>query len=132
MCVCSAPSLASYHHLLAVFYKSGIDLLVFPDITYHVFLVLLSVVKYSLPFSLASSRKTNTDILQDVMSELAGISYTCQDPDDGMDANESLVSVYSRSCESVTIIFVFFSFSVLFFSNAMKIVSLSLLSYIIL
>lgn len=86
MCVCSAPSLASYHHLLAVFYKSGIDLLVFPDIRYNLFLVLLSVVKYSLHFSLASSRKTNTDILQDVMSELAGISFTCQDPDDGMNA----------------------------------------------
>ncbi|XP_030595144.1 small ribosomal subunit protein mS39 isoform X2 [Archocentrus centrarchus] len=47
-----APSLASYDHILAVFYKS------------------------------ASSAQNNTDILQEVMAELAGHSFTCQDPDD--------------------------------------------------
>uniref|UniRef100_A0A3Q0SYC6 Small ribosomal subunit protein mS39 n=1 Tax=Amphilophus citrinellus TaxID=61819 RepID=A0A3Q0SYC6_AMPCI len=45
------PSLASYDHILAVFYKS-------------------------------SSAQNNTDILQEVMAELAGHSFTCQDPDD--------------------------------------------------
>lgn len=32
----------------------------------------------------ASSGQGNTDLLQEVMSELAGTSFTCQDPDDGM------------------------------------------------
>ncbi|XP_011616410.2 small ribosomal subunit protein mS39 [Takifugu rubripes] len=43
-----APSLASYHHLLAVFYKAS----------------------------------QNTDILQEVLSELMGRSLECRDPDD--------------------------------------------------
>ncbi|KAK9517581.1 hypothetical protein VZT92_022940 [Zoarces viviparus] len=47
-----APSLASFDHVLAVFSKS------------------------------ASSGQGNTNILHDVMSELAGSSFTCQDPDD--------------------------------------------------
>ncbi|XP_044062196.1 pentatricopeptide repeat domain-containing protein 3, mitochondrial [Siniperca chuatsi] len=47
-----APSLASFDHILAVFFKA------------------------------ASSGQGNTDILQEVMSELAGTSFTCQDPDD--------------------------------------------------
>lgn len=47
-----APSLATYDHLLAVFYKSG------------------------------SSGPSNLDILQDVLTELEGSSFTCQDPDD--------------------------------------------------
>ncbi|XP_069571831.1 small ribosomal subunit protein mS39 [Brachyistius frenatus] len=46
------PSLASFDHLLAIFYKS------------------------------VSSGQSNTDILQEVMSELAGSSFTCQDPHD--------------------------------------------------
>nr|XP_046263079.1 pentatricopeptide repeat domain-containing protein 3, mitochondrial [Scatophagus argus] len=46
------PSLASYSHLLSVFFKAG------------------------------SSVKSNTDILQQVLSELVGTSFTCQDPDD--------------------------------------------------
>uniref|UniRef100_I3KFW3 Small ribosomal subunit protein mS39 n=1 Tax=Oreochromis niloticus TaxID=8128 RepID=I3KFW3_ORENI len=49
-----APSLASYDHILAVFYKS------------------------------ASSAQNNTDILQEVIAELEGRIFTCQDPDDGM------------------------------------------------
>ncbi|KAL3972616.1 small subunit ribosomal protein S33 [Sarotherodon galilaeus] len=59
-----APSLASYDHILAVFYKS------------------------------AASAQNNTDILQEVIAELEGRIFTCQDPDD-----------------------------VLFFSSAMRIVS---------
>lgn len=47
-----APSLASYDHILAVFYKS------------------------------ASSAQNNTDILQEVIAELEGRIFTCQDPDD--------------------------------------------------
>ncbi|KAM3613089.1 uncharacterized protein V6R79_019990 [Siganus canaliculatus] len=47
-----APSLASYNHVLGVFYKA------------------------------ASTVQANTDVLQEVMSELAGTSFTCQDPDD--------------------------------------------------
>ncbi|XP_063344207.1 small ribosomal subunit protein mS39 isoform X1 [Pelmatolapia mariae] len=47
-----APSLASYNHILAVFYKS------------------------------ASSAQNNTDLLQEVIAELEGRIFTCQDPDD--------------------------------------------------
>ncbi|XP_075904319.1 small ribosomal subunit protein mS39 [Nelusetta ayraudi] len=47
-----APSLASFNYLLGVFYKS------------------------------TSSGHGNTNILHDVMSELEGSSFTCQDPDD--------------------------------------------------
>nr|XP_020451103.1 pentatricopeptide repeat domain-containing protein 3, mitochondrial [Monopterus albus] len=47
-----APSLASFNHLLTVFYRSG------------------------------SSELHSTNILQDVMSEVDGTSFTCQDPDD--------------------------------------------------
>ncbi|XP_043982594.1 pentatricopeptide repeat domain-containing protein 3, mitochondrial isoform X2 [Gambusia affinis] len=47
-----APSLATYEHILAVFYKP------------------------------ASSRPSNTDILKDVLTELEGTSFTCQDPND--------------------------------------------------
>lgn len=47
-----APSLASFNHVLAVFFKAG------------------------------SSGRGNTDILQEVMSELSGTSFTCRDPDD--------------------------------------------------
>nr|XP_004563659.2 pentatricopeptide repeat domain-containing protein 3, mitochondrial [Maylandia zebra] len=47
-----APSLASYDHILAVFYKS------------------------------ASSAQNNTDLLQEVIAELEGRIFTCQDPDD--------------------------------------------------
>ncbi|KAM8732557.1 small ribosomal subunit protein mS39 [Acanthopagrus schlegelii] len=46
------PSLASYSHILAIFYKP------------------------------ASAGQGNTDILQEVVAELAGTSFTCQDPDD--------------------------------------------------
>uniref|UniRef100_A0A671WMV6 Small ribosomal subunit protein mS39 n=1 Tax=Sparus aurata TaxID=8175 RepID=A0A671WMV6_SPAAU len=49
-----APSLASYSHILAIFYKP------------------------------ASAGQGNTDVLQEVIAELAGTSFTCQDPDDGM------------------------------------------------
>uniref|UniRef100_A0A8C6K5K6 Small ribosomal subunit protein mS39 n=1 Tax=Nothobranchius furzeri TaxID=105023 RepID=A0A8C6K5K6_NOTFU len=45
-----APSLASYDHILAVFYKSG---------------------------------TANSDVLQNLMTELEGQSFTCVDPDDG-------------------------------------------------
>uniref|UniRef100_A0A1A7YYH4 Small ribosomal subunit protein mS39 n=1 Tax=Iconisemion striatum TaxID=60296 RepID=A0A1A7YYH4_9TELE len=47
-----APSLASYDHILAVFYKSG------------------------------SSGPNNSEVLQDVMTELEGQSFTCLDPHD--------------------------------------------------
>ncbi|XP_038157381.1 pentatricopeptide repeat domain-containing protein 3, mitochondrial [Cyprinodon tularosa] len=47
-----APSLATYDHVLAVFYKS------------------------------ASSWPNNTDILQVILTELEGTRFTCQDPDD--------------------------------------------------
>ncbi|XP_049614160.1 small ribosomal subunit protein mS39 [Syngnathus scovelli] len=47
-----APSLATFDHVLAIFYKA------------------------------ASSGQGNTDMLQEVMSELAGKSFTCQDPGD--------------------------------------------------
>ncbi|KAM9833167.1 small ribosomal subunit protein mS39 [Syngnathus typhle] len=47
-----APSLATFDHLLAIFYKA------------------------------ASSGQGNTNMLQEVMSELAGKSFTCQDPGD--------------------------------------------------
>uniref|UniRef100_A0A671WR39 Small ribosomal subunit protein mS39 n=1 Tax=Sparus aurata TaxID=8175 RepID=A0A671WR39_SPAAU len=47
-----APSLASYSHILAIFYKP------------------------------ASAGQGNTDVLQEVIAELAGTSFTCQDPDD--------------------------------------------------
>uniref|UniRef100_A0A1A8R3S2 Small ribosomal subunit protein mS39 n=2 Tax=Nothobranchius pienaari TaxID=704102 RepID=A0A1A8R3S2_9TELE len=47
-----APSLASYDHILAVFYKS------------------------------VSSGPNNSDVLQDLMTELEGQSFTCVDPDD--------------------------------------------------
>ncbi|XP_029917747.1 small ribosomal subunit protein mS39 isoform X2 [Myripristis murdjan] len=47
-----APSLASFDHTLAAFYKA------------------------------ASPTQGQTDLLQEVMSELAGSSFTCQDPDD--------------------------------------------------
>ncbi|XP_060904774.1 small ribosomal subunit protein mS39 [Labrus mixtus] len=46
-----APSLASFDHILAVFFKGA-------------------------------SRPANSDIFQEVMSELAGTSFTCRDPDD--------------------------------------------------
>ncbi|CAK6969356.1 pentatricopeptide repeat domain-containing protein 3%2C mitochondrial [Scomber scombrus] len=46
------PSLASYNHILGVFFKS------------------------------ASAGQSNVDILQEMMSELAGSSFTCQDPED--------------------------------------------------
>ncbi|TMS17521.1 Pentatricopeptide repeat domain-containing protein 3, mitochondrial [Larimichthys crocea] len=49
-----APSLATFNHLLAVFFKAG------------------------------SVGKSNVDILQEVMTELAGASFTCQDPDDAL------------------------------------------------
>ncbi|KAI4818685.1 hypothetical protein KUCAC02_003987 [Chaenocephalus aceratus] len=48
-----APSLASYDHILNAFSKAA-----------------------------SSSGAVNTDILQEVMSELEGRSFTCQDPDD--------------------------------------------------
>ncbi|KAK5865224.1 hypothetical protein PBY51_016405 [Eleginops maclovinus] len=48
-----APSLASYDHILNAFSKAA-----------------------------SSSGAVNTDILQEVMSELEGKSFTCQDPDD--------------------------------------------------
>ncbi|XP_073342712.1 small ribosomal subunit protein mS39 [Pagrus major] len=47
-----APSLASFSHILAIFCKP------------------------------ASSGQGNSDILQEVIAELAGTSFTCQDPDD--------------------------------------------------
>ncbi|XP_061141685.1 small ribosomal subunit protein mS39 [Syngnathus typhle] len=47
-----APSLATFDHFLAIFYKA------------------------------ASSGQGNTNMLQEVMSELAGKSFTCQDPGD--------------------------------------------------
>ncbi|KAM9376195.1 small ribosomal subunit protein mS39 [Pholidichthys leucotaenia] len=47
-----APSLATFDHICAAFYKS------------------------------VSSGSSNSDILQEVMTELAGRSFTCQDPDD--------------------------------------------------
>uniref|UniRef100_G3Q4P7 Small ribosomal subunit protein mS39 n=1 Tax=Gasterosteus aculeatus aculeatus TaxID=481459 RepID=G3Q4P7_GASAC len=47
-----APSLASYDHVLAVFFRA------------------------------ATAGESNTDVLREVMSELAGSSLTCQDPDD--------------------------------------------------
>ncbi|XP_074503843.1 small ribosomal subunit protein mS39 [Sebastes fasciatus] len=47
-----APSLASFYHILAVFTKA------------------------------AASGQGSTDILQEMISELAGTSFTCQDPDD--------------------------------------------------
>ncbi|MEQ2225447.1 hypothetical protein ILYODFUR_017515 [Ilyodon furcidens] len=47
-----APSLATYDHILAVFYKLG------------------------------SSGPNNTDIIQDMLTELEGTSFTCQDPHD--------------------------------------------------
>ncbi|XP_061541652.1 small ribosomal subunit protein mS39 [Phycodurus eques] len=47
-----APSLATFDHVLAIFYKA------------------------------ASAGQGNTDILQEVMSELAGKNFTCQDPGD--------------------------------------------------
>uniref|UniRef100_A0A8C1T071 Small ribosomal subunit protein mS39 n=1 Tax=Cyprinus carpio TaxID=7962 RepID=A0A8C1T071_CYPCA len=46
------PSLASYNHLLSIFYKPG--------------------------------HKGQTDILQEVMNEVSGKSFTPQDPDDGI------------------------------------------------
>ncbi|KAM7000739.1 small ribosomal subunit protein mS39 [Tautogolabrus adspersus] len=46
-----APSLASFDHILAIFFKGA-------------------------------SRQANTELFQEVMSELAGTSFTCQDPDD--------------------------------------------------
>ncbi|XP_034545147.1 pentatricopeptide repeat domain-containing protein 3, mitochondrial [Notolabrus celidotus] len=46
-----APSLASYDHVLAIFFQGA-------------------------------SRQASTDVLQEVISELAGSSFTCQDPDD--------------------------------------------------
>ncbi|KAG8004264.1 Pentatricopeptide repeat domain-containing protein 3, partial [Nibea albiflora] len=49
-----APSLATFNHILGVYFRPG------------------------------SNGKGNIDILQDVMSELAGTSFTCQDPDDVM------------------------------------------------
>ncbi|KAM9357148.1 small ribosomal subunit protein mS39 [Symphorus nematophorus] len=47
-----APSLASYNHLLGVFFKTG------------------------------STGKGKTDLLEEVMSELEGKSFTCKDPND--------------------------------------------------
>ncbi|XP_066504790.1 small ribosomal subunit protein mS39 [Hoplias malabaricus] len=47
-----APSLATYNHILGIFYKA------------------------------ASSAQGHTEILQDVLSEMAGKSFTAQDPDD--------------------------------------------------
>ncbi|KAK2849532.1 hypothetical protein Q5P01_009366 [Channa striata] len=47
-----APSLATFDHILAVFYRA------------------------------ANSGQSDTDILQEVISELTGTSLTCQDPDD--------------------------------------------------
>ncbi|XP_039975897.1 pentatricopeptide repeat domain-containing protein 3, mitochondrial [Xiphias gladius] len=58
------PSLASFDHILAVFYKAG---------------------KHSsgwFCFFPASSGQNSTDILHEVVSELTGRSFTCQDPDD--------------------------------------------------
>ncbi|XP_016087950.1 pentatricopeptide repeat domain-containing protein 3, mitochondrial-like [Sinocyclocheilus grahami] len=48
------PSLASYNHLLAIFYKTGAPI------------------------------QGQTDILQEVMNEVSGKSFTAQDPDDGI------------------------------------------------
>uniref|UniRef100_A0A673CKD7 Small ribosomal subunit protein mS39 n=1 Tax=Sphaeramia orbicularis TaxID=375764 RepID=A0A673CKD7_9TELE len=48
-----APSLASFNHILVVFFRPG------------------------------SSGPGNVDILQEIMSEISGMSFTCQDPDDG-------------------------------------------------
>ncbi|XP_030001851.1 small ribosomal subunit protein mS39 isoform X2 [Sphaeramia orbicularis] len=47
-----APSLASFNHILVVFFRPG------------------------------SSGPGNVDILQEIMSEISGMSFTCQDPDD--------------------------------------------------
>uniref|UniRef100_A0A3B5M2W2 Small ribosomal subunit protein mS39 n=1 Tax=Xiphophorus couchianus TaxID=32473 RepID=A0A3B5M2W2_9TELE len=52
------PSLATYEHILAVFYKSG----------------------------------SNTEVLQDVLTELEGTSFTCQDPNDGERQREEMMS----------------------------------------
>ncbi|XP_029021340.1 pentatricopeptide repeat domain-containing protein 3, mitochondrial [Betta splendens] len=49
-----APSLATFDHMLAIFYKS------------------------------ANSAQSSTNILQEVMSEVTGCCFTCQDPDDVM------------------------------------------------
>uniref|UniRef100_A0A673LKF9 Small ribosomal subunit protein mS39 n=1 Tax=Sinocyclocheilus rhinocerous TaxID=307959 RepID=A0A673LKF9_9TELE len=48
------PSLASYNHLLTIFYKTGATI------------------------------QGQTDILQEVMNEVSGKSFTAQDPDDGI------------------------------------------------
>lgn len=41
----------------------------------------------------ASSGHGNTDILQEIMSELVGTSFTCQDPDDGIVAIYIVINV---------------------------------------
>lgn len=86
----------------------------------------------------ASSGQGNTDILQEVISELAGTSFTCQDPDDGMlgvyDSTSLFkVDITSRRMYTMWLLIIEYSlsillfFPVLFFSNAMRIVSLLLL-----
>lgn len=86
MCLCAlvltaAPSLASFNNLLAVFYKSSTGSFVF------LFCDQLSVSSFQLFrfffFPTASSGHGNTNFLHEVMSELEGSSFTCQDPDDG-------------------------------------------------
>uniref|UniRef100_A0AAX7TYP9 Small ribosomal subunit protein mS39 n=1 Tax=Astatotilapia calliptera TaxID=8154 RepID=A0AAX7TYP9_ASTCA len=64
-----APSLASYDHILAVFYKSG------------------------------SPAVNNTDLLQEVIAELEGRIFTCQDPDDGISRRTTDLCLDSKDLE---------------------------------
>lgn len=78
----SAPSLASFSYLLGVFYKSSTGSLVLLCCDHCVHLSVSLFQLFPLLFP-ASSGSINTNILHDVMSELEGTSFTCQDPDDG-------------------------------------------------
>lgn len=91
VCVFSAPSLATYDYILSVFcrigkHSSGVWCYITPEHYGTVFgaiVCMLSWTEWLCLFSGPSSQH-NTAILQEVMSELAGRSLTCQDPDDGM------------------------------------------------
>lgn len=133
MCVYAAPSLASYDHILAVFYKSGSPAVVLIRDP-HRYLRCLLAACFKCAFtpcvsSPASSAQNNTDILQEVIAELEGRVFTCQDPDDGSSRRTTDLANVSfclgrTNVWMVNLMLCSLSVSaVLFFSSAMRIVS---------
>lgn len=92
------PSLATYDHILGIFYKAGkyicFDFFYYQNvdtcILSHTHMNDISLKFCSgcpsviFPCLAASSAQGHTEILQEVLNEMSGKSFTAQDPDDGI------------------------------------------------